>query len=285
MIHDPRCADYGSQGHPEKRARVVNSAEYLRKTFPSWSWQAELDPVPDETLLLAHSPGHLARLGKPADFDPDTAYFPGIADHARRSVAAALAACAHALERGQPAFSLMRPPGHHATASQAMGFCYLNQIAVAALASRLNTGARRVAIWDFDAHHCNGTEEILHGREGFLVCSVHQAPGYPGTGLRDSDNCRNWPLPPHIPRQLHMDALRESLDTVADFRPDLVLVSAGFDAYVGDPITQMTLEAGDFATLGKWLRQSGLRSAAVLEGGYSPDLPKLIGSFLEPWAG
>ena len=284
LLHDPRCADYGSPRHPEQPARVMRTAEHLRKAFPSWTWRTPAEEVPEDTLLLAHTPELLARLDEPRDFDADTAYFPGIALHARRSVAAALAAASHVLETREPAFALTRPPGHHATAGQAMGFCYLNQIAVAALAARRDLGARRVAIWDFDAHHCNGTEAILHGREGFLVCSVHQSPGYPGTGLRDSGNSRNWPVPPYAPREQHMESLRASLDAVSAFGPDLVLVSAGFDAYARDPITEMTLEAGDFALLGQWLRETGLPAAAVLEGGYSPDLPGLVGAFLASWA-
>jgi acetoin utilization deacetylase AcuC-like enzyme len=284
LLHDPRCADYGSSGHPEKPARVIRTAEHLRSSFPSWTWMTPREDVPDETLLLAHTAAHLSRLEQPGDFDPDTANFPGIARHARRSVATALAAAEHAFRAKEPAFSLMRPPGHHAMAGQAMGFCYLNQVAVAALAARRDLGARRVAVWDFDAHHGNGTEAILHGREGFLFCSVHQSPCYPGTGLRDSGNCRNWPLPPHTPRGDHMNAIRQSLDTVVAFRPDLVLVSAGFDAYARDPITEMCLESEDFATLGGWLRETEIPAAAVLEGGYSPDLPSLVGSFLGSWA-
>jgi acetoin utilization deacetylase AcuC-like enzyme len=285
LLHDPRSADYGSPHHPEQPARVIKTAEHLRKSYPTWTWQTELGDVPDGTLLLAHTPAHLARLDDPSDFDADTAYFPDIALHARRSAAAALAAAGHAWSKGEPAFALMRPPGHHATADEAMGFCYLNQIAIAALAARRDLGAGRVALWDFDAHHCNGTEAILHGREGFLVCSVHQSPGYPGTGLRDSGNCLNWPVPPRTPRERHMESLRASLDAVVAFRPDLVLVSAGFDAYVGDPITEMTLEAEDFATLGQWLREIAIPAAAVLEGGYSPALPLLVAAFLESWAG
>lgn len=285
LFHDPRCADYGSPGHPEQPARVTRTAEHLRTAYPSWTWKIPQEPVPDGTLLLAHTPGHLARLEGPGDFDADTAYFPGIAGHARRAVAAALAAAQHASATNSPAFSLMRPPGHHATADQAMGFCYLNQIAVAALHARDHLGARRVAIWDFDAHHGNGTEAILHGRDGFLVCSVHQSPCYPGTGLRDLGNCRNWPVPPGAPRGQHREALRASLDAVTAFGPDLILVSAGFDAYAHDPITEMTLEVDDFASLGSWLRETRIPAAAVLEGGYSPDLPLLVGSFLEAWEG
>jgi len=283
VIHDPRCADYGLLPHPEQPARVTDTALHLRKAFPSWQWSASADGVPDETLLLAHTAGHLARLEVPWDFDADTSYHPEIAQHARRSVGAALAAARHARSGGGPAFSLMRPPGHHATQDEAMGFCYLNQVAIAALAARRDLGARRVAVWDFDAHHCNGTEAILLGREGFLVCSVHQNPGYPGTGLADSGNSRNWPVSPKAPRKEHMGALRESLDAVVAFTPDLVIVSAGFDAYARDPITEMTLETEDFASLGAWLRETGLAAAAVLEGGYSPDLPLLVASFLGAW--
>jgi len=284
LLHDPRCADYGSHRHPEQPARVARTAEQLRTALPSWTWGTPAQEVPEGTLLLAHTPEHLARLREPRDFDADTAYFPDIAVHARRSVAAALEAAGHAISRHEPAFALMRPPGHHATADRAMGFCYLNQIAIAALAARRDLGAARVAIWDFDAHHCNGTEAILLNREGFLVCSVHQAPGYPGTGLGDRGNSRSWPVPPGSPRELHLSALRSSLDAVVAFRPDLVLVSAGFDAYSLDPITEMTLEIEDFASLGQWLRETGLPAAAVLEGGYSPDLPTLVEEFLSAWA-
>jgi acetoin utilization deacetylase AcuC-like enzyme len=285
VIHDPRCSEYGSSMRPEQPSRVVKTAEYLRATFPGWTWEKPGDELADDTLLLAHTPGHLARLNRPEDFDPDTPYFPGIAGHARRSVAAALRASRHALATREPAFSLMRPPGHHATSDQAMGFCYLNQIAVAALSARAHSGAARVAVWDFDAHHGNGTEAILRGREGFLFCSVHQSPCYPGTGLRSRDNGSNWTGPPRAPRQAHMQALRQSLDEVAGFKPDLVLVSAGFDAYARDPITEMTLEGEDFENLGKWLRESGLPAAAILEGGYSADLPRLVAAFLSGWAG
>jgi acetoin utilization deacetylase AcuC-like enzyme len=285
LFHDPRCADYGGAGHPERPERITRTAAHLRAAHPSWSWRTPVDAVPDEVLLLAHTPAHLARLEVPNDFDPDTSYFPDIAQYARRSVAAALAATRHVLTRHGPAFALMRPPGHHATAGRAMGFCYLNQIAIAALSARRNLGGGRVALWDFDAHHGNGTEAILQGREGFLVCSVHQSPCYPGTGLRDWGNSRNWPLPPGTTRERHMEALRAALDAAMDFRPELLLVSAGFDAYARDPITEMTLEAEDFGSLGKWLGQTSLPAAAVLEGGYSPDLPLLVDAFLSGWEG
>jgi acetoin utilization deacetylase AcuC-like enzyme len=284
LIHDPHCADYGSDRRPEQPARTIRTAAHLRDAFPKWTWKTPTGEVPEETLLLAHTREHLARLREPEDFDQDTPYFPEIDRHARRSVAAAIDAANHALANREPAFALMRPPGHHATADQAMGFCYLNQVAIAALAAQLNPNVRRVAVWDFDAHHGNGTEAILRGRDGVLYTSVHQSPCYPGTGQADIGNSRNWPIPPHSARVTHLDALRESLNAVANFQPDLILVSAGFDAYVRDPITEMTLEVEDFSTLGRWLKETGMPAAAVLEGGYSPDLPILVSAFLEGWA-
>ena len=283
LIHDPRCADYGSSARPEQPARIVETVKFFRDAYPSWIWKTPPENVPDEILRLAHTQSHIARLDQPRDFDPDTPYFPGIAAHARRSVAAALHASTEAFRDRRPVFSLMRPPGHHATPGFAMGFCYLNQIAISALAARSLLGAQRVAVWDFDAHHGNGTEDILHGREGFLFCSMHQSPCYPGTGLRNRGNCLNWPIQPRAPREEHMAAIRQSLDAVCAFNPDLVLVSAGFDAYAEDPITEMTLEIDDFAMLGKWLKETGIPAAAVLEGGYSSDLPRLVGAFLEYW--
>jgi acetoin utilization deacetylase AcuC-like enzyme len=285
IFHDPQCAGYGSSMRPEQPARVTRSAAHLRAAHPGWTWRVPppAASVTDATLLLAHTPAHLKRLAQPRDFDADTPFFPGIADHARRAVSAALAAAEHAMSQRTPAFSLTRPPGHHATAGQAMGFCYLNQIALAALHAQGQLGAACVAIWDFDAHHGNGTEAILRGRDGFLFASVHQSPGYPGTGTASFENCRNWPVAPHTPRAAHLAALRESLDAVVAFAPDLVLVSAGFDAYARDPITAMTLEAADFATLGRWLGETGLPAAALLEGGYSDDLPLLIDAFLSAW--
>lgn len=293
ILHDPLCAGYGSSMRPEQPARVTRAAAHLRTARPLWSWRVPSTPVTDATLLLAHTPAHLKRLFQAHDFDADTPYFPGIGDHARRAVGAALEAARHALAIQEPVFSLTRPPGHHATADAAMGFCYLNQIAVAARSAHRHLGAARIAIWDFDAHHGNGTESILLAHPAasvgnFFFASVHQSPGYPGTGLHDlGPHTRNWPIAPHTPREDHLAALRASLEAVVAFRPDLILVSAGFDAYVRDPITAMTLECEDFATLGRWLGETharhGIPAAAILEGGYSEDLALLVEAFLAAW--
>jgi acetoin utilization deacetylase AcuC-like enzyme len=287
ILHDPRCAEYGSSMRPEQPARVIRSTAHLTTAHPDWTWRVPSDAqVTDEVLQLAHTPAHVKRLGEARDFDPDTPFLPGIPDHARRSVAAAIEAARHAATspRHEPVFSLMRPPGHHATATRAMGFCYLNQIAITALYAQRHLHAARVAVWDFDAHHGNGTEAIFQTQSRLFFASVHQYPGYPGTGTRDlGPFLRNWPVAPNSPRSEHMAALRASLDAVQAFHPDLILVSAGFDAYARDPITSMTLETEDFATLGRWLGELGRPAAAILEGGYHEDLPLLIDAFLTAW--
>lgn len=284
ILHDPRCADYGSSMRPEQPARVIKTAAHLRAAHPDWEWRLPGAPAGDDVLALAHTAAHLKRLQQPRDFDADTPFFPNIPEHARRAVSAAVDAAQHAVTQRTPAFSLMRPPGHHATADRAMGFCYLNQIAIAAIYAQRKLGAARVAVWDLDAHHGNGTEAILHGQSGMFFASVHQYPGYPGTGTQDhGPHVRNWPVAPRTPRVDHMAALRASLDAVVSFAPDLILVSAGFDAYARDPITSMTLEAEDFAELGRWLRATRRPAAAILEGGYSDDLALLVDAFLTAW--
>jgi len=283
ILHDPQCADFGSESRPEQPARVRRTTEHLRALHPTWEWR--LPRLADEaTLALAHTPALLQQLQNPAgDFDEDTPYVPDIYNHARRSVGAALEAMELA-RAGHKAFSLMRPPGHHATASEAMGFCYLNQVAIAALAAR-QQGVARVAIWDFDAHHGNGTEDILKGREGFALCSVHQFPGYPGTGTQDAPGCRNWPIAPHATREVQMQALRQSWGHLLAYQPELLLIAAGFDAYAQDPVATLSLELGDFAELGRWVQAAALPTAVVLEGGYSPELPQLVDTFLTAWEG
>src|ERR1043166_6720508 len=150
-----------------------------------------------------------------------------------------------AARAGETVFSLMRPPGHHATRKRAMGFCYLNSIAIAALEA-LATGAKRVAVYDFDVHHGNGTEAIVLNQPGAAFFSIHQFPCYPGTGRQNvGDNCFNYPVAPQTPRSEYRHVLASALEQLQRFKPDLVGVSAGFDAYARDPLAQETLEAED----------------------------------------
>lgn len=282
LLHDPRCAQYSTVGHPERPTRVAASAAHLQTTHPAWEWRLP-DEADEQQISRAHTANQIARVrAAAADFDADTPAYQGIFQHAARATGAACEVARLALG-GKRAFSLMRPPGHHATSDQAMGFCFFNHIAVAAL-DALEQGAARVAIWDFDAHHGNGTEAIVVGNPRIAFASVHQFPGYPGTGARSSGNIYNFPVPPFCPRAEHRDAVARALDVLRKFEPELLLVSAGFDACASDPITQMSLESEDFALFGQWLRESSLPAGAILEGGYSDELPELIDTFLNAWA-
>ena len=281
ILHDPRCIEYSAPGHPERPARIERSAQLLRQGHHDWEWRTP-EPASEAALLRAHSPDHLDRVRAAAtSFDADTPAYPGICQHALGGAGAAIEVARQALNKNA-SFSLMRPPGHHATHDRAMGFCYFSNIAVAAL-DALQNGAERVAIWDFDAHHGNGTEDIVANNPRIMFASIHQFPGYPGTGTRSFANIRNFPVAPLTPRAAHVALVRHALDELIAFKPDLLLVSAGFDAYAGDPITEMSLAPEDFGTFGKWLREIGIPSGAILEGGYSDDLPQLIDRFLSAW--
>jgi acetoin utilization deacetylase AcuC-like enzyme len=278
IITDPRCLEYHRPGHPERPERISRTVERLRdQDVVAVDWLGP-DGVDDATLLRAHTPAHLKRLAQDMDFDADTPAHPHIAAHARRSVGGALTALRLARQGHWP-LSLLRPPGHHATADRAMGFCYLNSVAVAALDAQAG-GVQRVAVLDFDVHHGNGTEAILHGRPGFAFFSVHQYPAYPGTGTSHSDNCFNYTVRPGAARQEYTAALQRALDDVRAFGPDLLCVSAGFDAYKADPLSDAPLEVEDYEWLGRAVRQFGVPVVSVLEGGYSRDLPELVFAYV-----
>ena len=282
IIHDPSCAEYSRPGHPERPERILRSAPLLKQRHSDWEWRKP-NVATEEMLLRAHSAQHVANVRDAADdFDVDTPAYPKIYDYALRAAGAAVDVARNALE-GKAAFSFMRPPGHHSTRDRAMGFCYFSNIAIAAL-DALTNGAKRVGIWDFDAHHGNGTEAIVAHNQQIAFASIHQYPAYPGTGQHSFDNIHNFPVAPYTARAAHVREVERALQTLLDFKPDLLLVSAGFDAYSGDPLVQMTLEPEDFATFGKWLRECGVATGAILEGGYSDQLPELIDTFLTNWA-
>lgn len=281
IITDSRCTAYHSPGHPERPARISRAVERLKGQNELKITWAEPLPVDEEIIERAHSKEHISRVKAAArDFDGDTPAHPDIFAHALRGVGGALQAL-KAARAGETTFCLLRPPGHHATRDRAMGFCYLSSIAIAALEA-LATGTKKIAVFDFDVHHGNGTEAILLNQPHSVFYSIHQHPCYPGTGTSNvGDNCFNYPVAPRTPSEEYRKVLSKALEDVKKQNPALIAVSAGFDAYARDPIAQETLETEDFYWLGKSIRDLGIPVFSILEGGYSDDLPELILAYLK----
>src|SRR5438067_12410116 len=215
IFHHPRCLEYSSPGHPERPERIGRTAPLLKDRHPDWAWRKPAAAT-DAQLLRAHSRERVEGVANALEhFDLDTPFYPNIEVHARRSAGAAIEATRSAL-RGEAAFSLMRPPGHHATRDRAMGFCYFSNVAVAAL-DALENGAERIAIWDFDGHYGNGTEAIVAHNERIRFASIHQFPAYPGTGAKSFANIVNYPVAPLTARTAHVSAVPRALDKLIAF--------------------------------------------------------------------
>ena len=277
LLHDP------GPGHPETIARLQNVIEALRTAFPPLDWHSA--PLATrEQLARVHTRELIAAVldtavAQAVRLDEDTVLSAGSAQAALHASGAAIAAvdalCTGEITR---AFCAVRPPGHHATAGTAMGFCLFNHVAVAAAHALAAHGLVRVAIVDFDVHHGNGTQAIFENDSRVLYASSHQSPLYPGSGMeveRGLGNVFNAPLPPGSNATLFRAAWSERLLPAIDaFAPELVLVSAGFDAHRLDPLADMNLEAEDYRWLGAELarladRHAGGRLGSTLEGGYS----------------
>ncbi len=180
------------------------------------------------------------------------------------------------------AFSLARPPGHHASTENAMGFCLFNNVAIAAQYAELVYGLERICILDWDVHHGNGTQNIFYGSPSVLFCSLHQLPLYPDTGEHFETGSKagkgltvNCPFPKDADIDLYMESLdQDVLPHIRGFRPQLILISAGFDAHIEDPLADIKLRSEDFYTMTKWVREraneySHGRIVSILEGGYN----------------
>ncbi len=263
-------------GHPESPARL--EAVLARVRAGGWS-VTEAAPAPREALLAVHPAGYLDRLAAVAAagggrLDEDTIMNAASWEAAAGGAGAALAALESALA-GTPAFAAVRPPGHHALADRAMGFCLLANAVVAARAAQ-RAGHRRVLIIDWDVHHGNGTQALVEDDPDIRYVSLHQWPAYPGTGRADErgvDNLFNVPMPPGRPPDEYVEGLWGAVVAATDgWRPGVVVLSSGFDALAGDPLAGFTLEPRHYADLTRRLldRLPGVPVASLLEGGYAP---------------
>ncbi len=276
-------------GHPERHQRAEALDAIARRWVSGGGALESPSPATREALGRVHDAGYLDRLetlrGRAAMLDDDTFTSPESVEVAGLAAGGAIAAVDHALDGGGPAIALVRPPGHHADRSRAMGFCLYNNVAVAA-AHALARGARRVAVVDIDVHHGNGTQSIFYDDPRVLYVSVHQYPFYPGTGAADDVGAGagagftvNVPLAAGAGDADYRLAQETVVTPVVDaFCPDLVLVSAGFDAHGRDPLGGMRVTTEGYAALVGRLKavadaRSGGRLAVVTEGGY--DLPAL----------
>jgi acetoin utilization deacetylase AcuC-like enzyme len=280
LRHDP------GSGHPECPARLTAVTNALKAALPELSWfeapvatQAALTRVHASALLTQVLDSEIETALR---LDPDTVMSPGSPQAALHAAGAGVAAVdwvmAEPEERDRRVFCAVRPPGHHATADTAMGFCLFNSIAVAAAHALAEFDLSRVAIVDFDVHHGNGTQAIFEREPRVLYISSHQWPLYPNTGARAENRAGhilNAPLPAHTGSELFREVWgQQLLPALREFRPQLLLISAGFDAHRFDPLADLELEAEDYHWLSGELaaiaeRDAHGRIVSMLEGGYS----------------
>ncbi|UCE23332.1 MAG: histone deacetylase [Candidatus Zixiibacteriota bacterium] len=274
IIYSETCLEYSQPGHPESPERVRSTYEHLGSKYEIVEPQA----AAEEDILAVHTPDLVGLVRSGNFYDGDSPAYPNLYEHAMLSVGGAIAAADLAL-KGTPAFSLLRPPGHHAGRNFLGGFCYFNNIAVA-VAKTLDE-AQRIAIIDFDCHHGNGTEDICHGRENVLYVSLHQSPLYPGTGITSDLNCLNYPVRPGTGEEEYMATFLEALESVSEFNPGMIAVSAGFDTFKEDPITNVSLEIDTYGKIAQRIKALGRPVFSVLEGGYSASMPRCVEAYLE----
>lgn len=301
LVRDPRFMLHDTGAHVETPRRLQAIDAYLRETGLDALPTLTPRPADDAELLAVHTPRHLAHLAKldrqgGGFIDADTVMSAHSESIGRLAAGGALTAVDAVVSgEARTAFVIARPPGHHAMSERAMGFCLYNNIAVAACYAQSRHSLRRVLILDWDVHHGNGTQEIFDADASVLFVSMHQFPLWPAgwgwldqIGSGDGEGYTvNFPLPPgdgDAAYQLICDDVVASI--AAAFKPDLVLVSAGQDGHIADPISSMGLTAGGFAALTRAATRIAAASDAygpvlLLEGGYNPaTLPYLVGSII-----
>lgn len=277
--HDP------GSSHPDAPARLSAVRAGLATTSADVKWKRPTSASPVD-LVRVHTEEHLKRLdrlrGKSGSLDPDTHVSPASVDAAWLAAGAAVNAV-DAVLRGdiRRGFAAVRPPGHHAEANRAMGFCLLNNVAIAAEYAIRTMGTERVLVVDWDVHHGNGTQSAFYNRPDVMVLNIHQFPFYPGTGTltetgRDdgTGTTLNVPLPRGLGDEAWLAAITELLPrAAAKFKPELILISAGFDGHRADPVGGMNLSAEGYGAMCGVVSQvanehCGGKLVGVLEGGY-----------------
>jgi acetoin utilization deacetylase AcuC-like enzyme len=286
LVDDAMLAHDPGPHHPERPDRLRAIVAALRGSPVEGVRWAAPRPAPPDAIERIHEPAYRERIeelrGRSAALDLDTTVSPGSIPAALLAAGAAIdAVTAVTAGDAQAAFALVRPPGHHAEARRAMGFCLFNNIAIAAAHARAALGCRRALIVDWDVHHGNGTQHAFYDRRDVLFFSTHRFPFYPGTGAADevgagdgAGHTVNVPLSERCDDAEYAAIFDELLEPIADaYRPDLMLVSAGFDAHRDDPLGGMGVSAEGFGALCQRVRDIADRHAAgrlvmVLEGGY-----------------
>lgn len=289
LYSDNRFLNHDTGDHPEcaDRLRAIHARlqdsgllDQVTKTAPV--------PVTEEQIRLVHSAEQVAAFDAMAaqgggKLDADTVVSADSASVARLAAGSAVDAVRRVLNgEDRQALCLIRPPGHHATASKAMGFCLLNNVSIAAKSAIAASSVNRILIVDWDVHHGNGTQDIFYDDSQVTFFSVHRHPFWPGSGLKTETGTGdglghtvNVPLPYETSRKEYSAAVRSQLETLADrIRPELILISAGFDAHHLDPIGALSLETEDFQTLTEMVQQIAAthcdgRIVSLLEGGYN----------------
>lgn len=283
LFANPEQIGHRAEGHPERPERVGAILDAIKAAELALAPEVA-PPAPDSMITRVHDPRYVALLDRTGDagggyLDPDT-YITPLSMRAARTAAGAVVEGVNRVLDGKVKHTLavVRPPGHHAEHAQAMGFCLINNIAVGLMAARTN-GIRRIAVLDFDVHHGNGTQHSFENDAEVFYASTHQYPFYPGTGAAGErgahGNVLNVPLPSGSGDALFLGAWEKKIGpALATFHPELLLVSAGFDAHQDDPLAglEVTTEGyRELATLIKgWaVEHTGGRTVWVLEGGYN----------------
>ena len=289
LYSNPIFLEHDTGDHPEKAERLRNLSEHLKKQPVTKKFQAgEFESAVPAHLELVHTAAHVQRIQKFAAMgggrvESDTVMSPRSYEVACHAVGAAVAAVDAVVSGKAPrATCLVRPPGHHALPDGPMGFCLFNNVAIAAQHALKRHDLRRVLIVDWDVHHGNGTQDTFYSSDEVWFFSVHRSPFYPGTGAANETGSGaglgtkfNLPVKFGTTRRDYLEAFHTTLDqAVTRCKPELILISAGFDAHTKDPIGSLGLETEDFTPLTKLIRDAADqhcqgRIVSLLEGGYN----------------